>query len=448
MVIKSTRVKKRNQWRALVAVGVFLAVVTNATASELLEHHHEQLMSSVPPAADQQVTLANYMTYPYGAWGFSNSGAVGNSLHIARGGPLPTWSVNEKSTLAELMVELDDGRQLSVEALFADQDSDGVIVTRGSDILLERYAGHSNRQQPHIWYSMTKSLVSTAFGILVEQGSVELNRSPADYIPELKGSGFERVTIQQVLDHTTALDFKENYTDPDSAFFKFYGPALAMTYAPGGADAMPGKVDIYGVHDFLANYIGENPELQPGDAFEYNSANADLLGWLIARLSGQPLAEFIEQHIWQPLGSEHDAYILADRALQAVATGGMNTTLRDAALFGQLILNRGAAGGKQVVPASWVDASLQITDYHRRNMARNPTYTMVPFEAYHNMWWVIDGERGEYVAGGIFGQMIYIDRASGTVAAMYNHHRDASAASSVDTQSKLRALRAIARAVQ
>ncbi len=437
--------KTANYLRLAVAAAALLTAA-GSTASQPLAH--DQLMSTVPPSAEQQVTLANYMSYPYGAWGFSNSGAVGNSLHIARGGPLPTWSVVEESALAELIVELEDGRKLSVEALFADDDSDGVIVTRGSDILLERYAGHSNRQQPHIWYSMTKSLVSSAFGILVERGVVALDRSPADYIPELKGSGFERVTIQQVLDHTTALDFEENYTDPESAFFKYYGPALAMSYAPGSADAIPGKVDIYGVHDFLANYIGENPELQPGDAFEYNSANADLLGWLIARLSGQPLAEFIEQQIWQPLGSEHDAYILADRALQAVATGGMNTTLRDAALFGQLMLNRGAAGGRQIIPASWVDASLQVTDYHRRNMARNPTYVTVPFEAYHNMWWVIDGERGEYVAGGIFGQMIYIDRASGIVAAMYNHHRDASAASSVDTQNKLRALRAMARAVQ
>lgn len=437
--------KRPSNWRVAAAATLLLAGGT-AIAKQPIAHH--QLMSTVPPSAEQQVTLANYMNYPYGAWGFSNSGAVGNSLHIARGGPLPSWSVGEEEpALADLPVALEDGRQLSVEALFSDDDSDGVIVTRGSDILFERYAGHSNRHQPHIWYSMTKSLVSTALGILVEQGRVDLQQSPAAYIPELSNSGFARTTIQQVLDHVTAIDFTENYTDPDSPFARYYGPALAMMYARGGADAMPGEVEIYGVHDFLAKYVGANSALQPGEAFQYNSANADVIGWLIARVSGQPLADFIEEHIWMPLGTEHDGYILADRALQAVATGGMNSTLRDAALFGQLVLNRGRVGERQIVPAQWVDATLQISDYHRRNMRRSDRAGAIPYEAYHNMWWLLDAKRGEYLAGGIFGQTIYIDRASGVVAAMFNHHRDASAATSVDTQNKLRALRAIARAL-
>ena len=193
--------KRPSNWRVAAAAALLLNGGA-AMASEPIAHH--QLMSTVPPSAEQQVTLANYMNYPYGAWGFSNSGAVGNSLHIARGGPLPSWSVGEEEpALADLPVALEDGRRLSVEALFSDDDSDGVIVTRGSDILFERYAGHSNRHQPHIWYSMTKSLVSTALGILVEQGRVDLQQSPAAYIPELSNSGFARTTIQQVLDHVT-----------------------------------------------------------------------------------------------------------------------------------------------------------------------------------------------------------------------------------------------------
>ena len=402
-------------------------------------------MANVPPTAEQQVTLANYLQNPFSQWGFSNSSAVANSLHIARAGALPNWMAMPDEALASLNVELEGGELRTVEQLFSDRYSTAVVVTRGDNILFERYAGSGNRHQPHIWFSMTKSLVTTAFGLLVEQGRVDLEKSPADYIPELKGSGFERTTIQQVLDHVSALEFTENYTDPDAPFARFYAPALGMMYAPGAADVQPGETEIYGVHDFLAHYVKENPALQPGEAFEYNSANADVIGWLVARLSGQPLAEFIEQHIWQPLGTEHDAFLLADRALQGVATGGMNSTLRDAVQFGRLMVNRGRLGENQLVPAAWVDASLQLTDYHRRNMARSNRAAAISYEGYHNMWWILDSKRGEYVAGGIYGQMIYIDRASGVIAAMYNHHVDASAATSPDTQNKLRAFRAIAR---
>ena len=93
------------------------------------------------------------------------------------------------------------------------------------------------------------------------------------------------MSIQQVLDHTTAIDFKENYTDPTSDFFRHYAPALNMAWLPGAADVQPGQSKIYGVHDFLSQFIHPDARLKPGAAFDYNSSNTDLLGWLIARIS-------------------------------------------------------------------------------------------------------------------------------------------------------------------
>ena len=113
-----------------------------------------------------------------------------------------------------------------------------------------------------------------------------MQASPADYIPELLGSGFERVTIQQVLDHATSIDFHETYTNPDSDFFRYYAPALNMGWLPGSADIQPQAAEIYGVHDFLGRFIKADPKRSPGDNFDYNSSNADVLGWLIARISG------------------------------------------------------------------------------------------------------------------------------------------------------------------
>jgi CubicO group peptidase (beta-lactamase class C family) len=298
-----------------------------------------------------------------------------------------------------------------------------------------------------MWFSMTKSLASAAFGLLVAEGKVDLQASPAKYIPELRGSGFERVTLQQVLDHSTAIDFKENYTDLQSDFFQYYAPALNLAWLPGAADVQPEDTKIYGVYDFLVHFVKSDPSLQPGEAFDYNSSNADLLGWLIARISGQSFHEFVQQHIWARLGTEHDAFIAVDRAFMPVATGGMNSTLRDAARFGMMVRDRGSFRGEQIIPASWVDATLGINDRLRANMAANAKYSDDPWLAYHNMWWVLDDKLGEYCAVGVHGQVIYINRRADTVMAWFSSQPVASAARNKEFHAKLKAARELAAAL-
>ena len=113
-----------------------------------------------------------------------------------------------------------------------------------------------------------------------------------------------------------------------SDFALYYVPALNMGWLPGARDVQPNNSEIYGVHDFLSRFIKPDPKRQPGDNFDYNSSNADVLGWLIARLSGQPFQDFIQQNIWAKLGAEHDATIAVDRAYTpAVITAGMPTAI-------------------------------------------------------------------------------------------------------------------------
>lgn len=401
-------------------------------------------MQGVPPSRESQVTMANYRDLPMSRWAFRNAGAPLNVVMIPRQGDIRTLPGPLRPELGEREFSDLSGRKLSFDALFEANAADGVVIVQGSRLLHERYFHDFNAHAQHIWFSMTKSLASAAFGLLVAEGKVDLQASPVKYIPELRGSGFERVTIQQVLDHATAIDFKENYTDLNSEFFRFYAPALNMAWLPGAADVQPGETDIYGVHDFLVNFVKPDPTLQPGAAFDYNSSNADLLGWLIARVSGQTFQDFVQQHIWARLGVEHDAYIAVDRAYMPVVTGGMNTTLRDAARFGMMIRDRGQLQGEQIIPADWVDQTLQIDATLRDNMAANPKYSDDPWLAYHNMWWVLDDQTGEYCAVGVHGQVIYINRSADTVMAWFSSQRVASAARNPQFHSKLQAARDLA----
>jgi CubicO group peptidase (beta-lactamase class C family) len=404
-------------------------------------------MQGVPPSRDSQVTMANYRDYPMSVWAFRNAGAPLNVVMIPRQGEIRQLPGPLRPELGQWLYRDADGEEQTFDELFRANYADGVLVMQGSRLLHEAYFNGFTGHSHHIWFSMTKSLASAVFGVLIEQGKVDLAASPAEYIPELKGSGFERVTIQQVLDHATAIDFKENYTDPASDFFRYYAPALNMGWLPGAADAQPLEAEIYGVHDFLSTFIKPDPAVTPGEAFDYNSSNADVLGWLIARISGQPFQDFVQQNLWARLGTEHDAFIAVDRAYMPVATGGMNSTLRDAARFGMMIRDRGEFRGEQVLPAQWIDAILQVSDKNRANMAANAKYGEEPWSAYHNMWWILDERTQEFCAVGIHGQVIYINRSADTVMAWFSSQPVASAARNPEFRAKLQAARELAKSL-
>lgn len=424
--------------------GVLL--VSLVTASAALAD--KQVMQGVPPLPETTVTFGNYRVHPFNTWAFRNAGAVLNVQMVPRGGDVADFVDAPDDAIGRMMVTDAEGKERTVDEILAESYTDGFLVLKDNRVLFERYYNGNDRHHQHTWFSVTKSLTSTAAGILVAEGKLDLDASPADYIPELKGSGFERVTIQNVLDHSTSIDFKENYTDPDSDFLKYYGPALNMAYVPGARDAKPGETEIYGVHDFLAKFIRPEEGETPGDVFDYNSANSDVLGWVIARVSGMPYTDFIWQNVWSRLGAEHDAYIAVDRALQGVATGGFNSTLRDAARFGAMILNRGEWNGQQIVPAEWVDASLRLNDKDKAKMAADEKYKGTPYVAYKNMWWVFDEAKGEYAAIGVHGQVIYINRDADVVIAMFSSQPQASAAGNIPFWNKMNAVRAIAAALK
>jgi CubicO group peptidase (beta-lactamase class C family) len=122
----------------------------------------------------------------------------------------------------------------------------------------------------------------------------------------------------------------------------------------------------------------------------------------------------------------------------------MNSTTRDAARFGMLIRDRGQFAGEQVLPTKWVDASLELSETLRTNMSNNSKYQEEPWQAYHNMWWILDADAGEYCAVGIHGQVIYINRKADTVMTWFSSQPGASAAKNLNFRVKLKAARELA----
>jgi len=370
-------------------------------------------------------------------------------LMIPRGGAVHVFKETKNNIAGSTTVTIAENKTETFESVFKNNEADGVIIVQDTKILYENYWNGLSRDYQHIWYSMTKSLTSTALGILVAQNKIDLLASPVKYVPELKGSPWERTTIQDILNMSTALGYAESYTDTSNFFYKYYGSASHFFYAPGG-DTDPKTATVLGTYDFLTKKAIPNNDLQPGYKFEYNSSNVDVISWIISRITGKTYNEFIQENIWSKIGAEHDAYITADQSYTAMATGGMNTTLRDAALFGTFILNRGKINGKQLVPANWIDETLKLTAADKERYSRNDVYVKagMPWVAYKNFWWILDETKGEYCALGIHGQVIYINRSANIVIAFFSSQPVAGSSASKNFLPKLNACRSFAKKFQ
>ena len=399
-------------------------------------------MDGFPPSRESQVTSFNYRDYPNGKWSFRNMGAPMHALMIPREGAVHVFKETGGINAGNVKVKGDT----TFENVFNNNEADAVVVVQNNTILFEKYWNGLSRHYQHIWFSMTKSLASSAFGLLVEQKKVDLNASPVKYVPELKGTPWERTTIQEILNMSTALGYQESYTDTASFFYKYYGSASTF-FPSAGADDDPKNAKVLGTYDFLTKMATQNNNLQPGYKFEYNSSNVDVISWIISRITGKTFNEFIQENIWSKIGAEHDAYINTDQSYTALATGGMNSTVRDAALFGTLILNRGKIDGKQLVPQSWVDETLKLTTADKERYGRNDVYVQakMPWVAYKNYWWILDDTKGEYCALGIHGQVIYINRAANMVVAYYSSQPNAGSVASSQFLPKLNACRELSK---
>ena len=426
--------------RVLLNIVIILCGYSSLSHSE---PDSQSVMEGTPPTRDSQATMKNYRDYPFSGWTFQNMGAPLNIVMVPRGGDIAELNQPSNQALGKKIFIDKTGAEMTLEDLFKVHFARGMILIQDDKVLYEKYFDGFGPHKQHIWFSMSKSLASAALGILVEQGKIDVKKSPAHYIPELKNSGFERVTIQNLLDMATSIDFKETYTDMTSDFALKYAVAMNMGWLPGARDAQPESTEIYGVHDFLSKYIKPNKELEPGTDFDYNSSNADVIGWLISRVSGQPYEQFISEKIWSKLGMEHDAYFTVDRAFMPVVTGGMNSTLRDAARFALMIKNEGKVNNKQLIPSAWINSALNIDEKLKSHMTTNPKYGEESWEAYHNMWWILDGEKGEFCATGIHGQVIYINRSKNTVMVWFSNQPGAAAPKNINYQSKLNAARSL-----
>lgn len=269
---------------------------------------------------------------------------------------------------------------LDVDAYMASQRHAGLIIVQDGKVRFERYALGYSAEGRWTSFSVAKSVTSTLIGAAVQDGHIKgLDDRVTDYVPSLKGSLLDTVTIRQLLTMTSGIQWNEDYEDPksDVSLFNMQKP-------------VPGE-------DISVSYIKSLPrEAEPGTKWVYKTGETNLIGVLVSSATGKSLSEYLSEKIWKPFGMEADALWMLGTTGHEIAGCCISARLRDYARFGLFMLGGGFAGGKQILPDGWIaDATTKKEDVG------------IPGRGYAYQWWTNDD--GSYSAQGIFGQGIFID---------------------------------------
>jgi len=252
--------------------------------------------------------------------------------------------------------------------------------------------------------------VGTLAAILADEGRLDPSAPVTKYVPELKDSAYGDATVRQVMDMTIGVRYSERYADPKAEIWD---------YARAGGMVARGP-DYAGPKSFYEFLVALKKEGEHGERFAYKTVNAEVLAWIVRRVSNQSLADLLSEKIWRRIGAEQDAYFMVDRIGTESGGGGLNTVLRDFARFAETMRNGGRApNGQQVIPKAVVEDIRRGGDPAKFAKAG---YKLLPGWSYRNMWWVTNNPHGAFAARGIHGQSIYIDPKAEMVIVRYAAH--------------------------
>ena len=357
-------------------------------------------MIGSPPPADRipRFDDGSFFQFPALRWSVAHMRQFMPTVNVSRGlgASIPVITNFNRDIDKVKFVPLGETKLMTWEESLEKVYADGVIIMHHGKIVYEKYFGALTIEGQHAAMSVTKSFTGTLGIILSKEGLIDPEKTVSYYVPELKKSAFGDATVRQVMDMTTALQFSEDYADPNAEIWKF----------SAAGNPLPKPKDYDGPRTYYEYLPTVKKNGIHGDAFGYKTVNSDVLGWIIARVTGKSVAEVLSERIWRKIGAEQDGYFSVDAIGTPFAGGGFNLGLRDMARFGQLILNDGKVGQEQIIPKAAIDDIKKGGD---KKAFEKAGYSLLKGWSYRNMWWITNNDHGAFCARGVHGQVIYVD---------------------------------------
>ena len=332
---------------------------------------------------------------------------------VHRAGSVADLPSNPRDDIASLAVETNLGR-MTLDQYVQTAPVNGVVVAQGGEIVYERYP----RMRPHdkhLLMSVSKVFVSTVVGILEDRGLIDTSEPIERYLPEVRGSGWEGVAVQDALDMCSGIDCLEigidgAYSDPATCYYQF---EASLDWLAKTADT---PESTYG---FIASLWRGR---EPGEVYEYTGPNTFIQSWLAERITGKPFAEIVSDLFWSKIGAESDAMLSISREGAPAGHGGISTTVRDLARFGLLFTpSWSVVAEEQVISDRFLE---KIQHGGRRHIvdltgSDQPVGTGFGDERprHSTYQWNFVFEDGDFYKGGYGGQGLYISPSRDLVIA-------------------------------
>ncbi len=225
--------------------------------------------------------------------------------------------------------------------------ADALVVVKDDRLVLEEHFG--TRAGPIEAFSTTKSVVSLAVGMLLDEGRLRsLDQPVSDFYPEWKGGPKRAITLRHLLDHTSGLADLPPVSDADSYRSNWVRVALDSDLTS-----------------------------EPGTHWAYNNRAVNLLAGIVEKASGQRLDEYLRDRLFAPLGIK-DYEWMRDIAGNPVCMAGLRLRPRDLARIGEMLADGGVWQGRRIVSAAWIEASAL-----QQSQPLNPGYGL--------LWWISGG---------------------------------------------------------
>jgi CubicO group peptidase (beta-lactamase class C family) len=263
----------------------------------------------------------------------------------------------------------------------------GLLIIRGDTVLVERYQYDRTPEHRMTSFSMAKTVVGMLVGIALSEGAIRsVDDRAGQYVPELAGTPYGETPIRHLLTMSSGVRFNEAYTATDDV-------------------ATLARLSVYGESEGGAATVApfRTRERAAGEKFSYSSGESQVLGLVVRGATGKPLADYLSEKIWQPMGAEADATWMIDKAGYEIGFSGINATVRDYGRLGMLLANDGRRDARQIIPAAWVRAATTPS-------AKQFEPGRIPgILGYGYQTWILPGKERQFMLRGLRGQAVYVD---------------------------------------
>lgn len=294
---------------------------------------------------------------------------------------------HEPPFVAELRVPDETGTYWRLDDYLARTRTAAFVVLHEDRVVLERYGRGYDQHSLLNSFSIAKSVMSALVGVALAEGRIaSLDTTVAGVCPEFAGTPYGAVTVRELLTMTSGI--------ADA-------PSL-----------LPGRAAVYYGDDLRAvalNAPAPSPSPAGSRPWRYSEADIQVLGFVLERAVGMPVADYLAAKLWQPLGMESKALWALDRE------GGNEKTFcclsaraRDFARFGKLMRDGGRWNGRQLVPAAWAERAVL------------PGIDVDNGHVHQHLWWTPQGGRGDFYAYGHNGQYLYVNPAARLVIVKFS----------------------------